>query len=297
MGSTRTPREAAAQDSHVEPFEGNMLMSAPNAIKPQNLYRLIGTPDAPCLIDVTSDIDFNEDPFLLPTAERCCFLDHEQLRSFALRAVERGRKVVIICQKGKKLSQGAAARLRAEGLAAQYLHGGNQGWREAGLPRLSASRLPPRGQAWVTRQRPKIDRIACPWLIARFIDRDASFMFVETAAVLDVAEKFSAIAFDAKNAEFSHTRRGSTFSHLLEYFSLDIPALSRMSDIITAADLGHIESVPEAAGLLAISIGLSRQFKDDNHQLAAALPIYDALFRWARDGTQETHSSQFGEAS
>ena len=73
MGSTRTPREAAAQDSHVEPFEGNMLMSAPNAIKPQNLYRLIGTPDAPCLIDVTSDIDFNEDPFLLPTAERCVF--------------------------------------------------------------------------------------------------------------------------------------------------------------------------------------------------------------------------------
>lgn len=270
-------------------------MPAPNAITPANLQRLIGTPNAPRLIDVTTNQDFSKDPTLIHTAERVDFSDTARLKAIALATQAKCLSLVIICQKGEKLSQGIAALLRAEGIYAQYLDGGNHAWREEELPRVPARHLPSRGSAWVTRQRPKIDRIACPWLITRFIDPDARFLFVEPSAVLEVASKLPALAYDTEDAPFSHGRQGCTFSSLLEHFALDTPALARMDTVISAADLGQLDAAPEAAGLLALSIGFSRQFKDDNVQLTAALPLYDALFHWARDGYEETHMSQFGQ--
>ncbi len=269
-------------------------MPAPNMIQVQSLARLIGTSDCPRLIDVCIDADFTEDPRLIPTSTRVA---HTAIADTAPDLF--GARVVVICQKGKKLSQGAAALLRSHGVAAEALEGGVYAWRDAGLPLIPAERLPRRGQLWVTRHRPKVDRIACPWLIRRFIDPEARFLFVEPAAVLDVAEKFDAISFDTAGAEFSHstdapgtgtlgTQRCS-FDALLAQFELQTEPLTRMADVIRAADGTPGASAAEAPGFLALSLGLSRMFKDDLEQLDAGLLLYDALYRWARDSQDETH--------
>lgn len=259
-------------------------MTAPHTITPAQLARLIGTPEAPVLIDICIDDDFNEDPRLIPTAVRHPFKHIETLVPDL-----KGRRVVVICQKGKKLSQGAMALLRTHGINAEVLEGGIFGWRDFGGPLLPASALPARGALWVTRHRPKIDRIACPWLIRRFIDPDARFLFVAPSEVLAVADKFDAIPFDVEGAELSHSEGACSFDALLEKFQLTMPTLSAMAKIIRAADGTPDAHAPEAAGLLALSLGLSRMYRDDLEQLDAAMPLYDALYRWARDAQGETH--------
>lgn len=256
------------------------------SISPTALMRLIGTPQAPDIIDVCIEEDFREDPYLVPTARR---RSHHTIDRLAPDLT--GKPVIVICQKGLKLSQGAAALLRANGVRAEVLEGGNVAWRAAGLPRIS-----PRGPGsrWVTRWRPKIDRIACPWLIRRFIDPQAEFLFVPPGDVGAVAEKFDATAFDTPDAEWSHQGINCTFDALLAGFGLSTPALEHMAQVIRAADTNTHASVPEAAGLLALSVGLSRGFKDDLAQLEAGMILYDALYRWARDGQGETHDWPVG---
>jgi len=165
-------------------------MPGPDTISPQQLSRLIGTADAPVLIDVRLDEDFAADPRLIPTAER---RDYEKVADWA--ADYRGRNAVVICQKGQKLSQGVAAWLRQSGVPAETLDGGYLAWAEAGLMLVRNAALPPRDAGlrtiWVTRARPKIDRIACPWLIRRFVDRNAVFLYVQQAEVLAVAERLN----------------------------------------------------------------------------------------------------------
>lgn len=259
-------------------------MTAPNTMTSAQLMRLIGTPDAPILIDICIDEDFAEDPRLIPTSFRHPF---NRIRELAGALQE--RKTVFICHKGKKLSQGAMALLRTDGVDAEVLEGGITAWRESGGPLLRAEQLPVRGGLWVTRHRPKIDRIACPWLIRRFIDPRARFLFVAPAEVRAVAEKFDAIPFDVEGAALSHGEGTCSFDALLRHFALAIPALDRMADIVRAADGTPNASAPEAAGLLAVSLGLSRMFRDDLAQLEAAMPLYDALYRWARDAQGEVH--------
>ena len=256
-------------------------------ISPQQLMRLIGTPEGPVVIDVTLDADFDADPHLIPTARRC---PHDQIITLALGL--QGCRVVVVCQKGLKLSHGAAARLRAEGVHAEALEGGNLGWKTAGLPRVPARVLPEKvddATLWVTRHRPKIDRIACPWLIRRFVDPDARFLFVPPAQVADVAERFGATPFDVNGVFWTHRGDGCSFDTMVAEFGLTTPALERLARVVRAADTNRHDLAPEAAGLLALSVGLSRQFKDDMAQLKAAMPLYDALYRWARDGVGETH--------
>ncbi|UWR23886.1 chromate resistance protein ChrB domain-containing protein [Sulfitobacter sp. S190] len=267
-------------------------MVAFNEITPPQLMRQIGLPDAPALIDVTTDADFAADPFLIPTARRFAFDDTD-----AMCAYLQDRRAVVICQKGRKLSHGAAARLRARGIAAQVLEGGNHGWRDTkGAPRLPAEHVASAG-CWVTRQRPKIDRIACPWLIRRFINPAADILFVPAAEVEDVALRFDAQPFDTADAFWSHRGDHCTFDTMLIEFGLCTPALARMAKVIRAADTGTPEICAQAAGLLAISVGLSRQFRDDVAQMNAGFMIYDALYRWARDGTDETHRSFVDDAA
>ena len=259
-------------------------MTAPNTITPAQLARLIGTPDAPLIIDICIDEDFAEDPRLIPTSFRHPFKQIENL------APQLGaRRTVIICHKGKKLSQGAAAVLRSHGVSAEVLEGGIVGWRAFGGALIPAQTLPQNGARWVTRHRPKIDRIACPWLIRRFIDPQARFMFVAPSEVMAVAEKFDAIPFDFDGAELSHGEGSCSFDAMLARFDLNLPSLAKMAEVIRAADGTPETSAPEAAGLLAISLGLSRMYRDDLAQLDAAMPIYDALYRWARDAQGETH--------
>lgn len=265
-------------------------MAAPYEISPKNLSRLIGTPTCPVIIDVSIDADVAEDPFLIPTAQRH---PHTEFASIVDRL--QGTECVIVCQKGLKLSQGFASRLRGHGIAAQVLEGGNYGWRAmADAPRVAIDTLAA-ASLWVTRHRPKIDRIACPWFIRRFINPEAEFLFVAPDAVAGVSEKYGATAFDSADAPFGHRGDLCTFDALLDHFDLRTAPLDRLSQIVRAADTGRAEDSPQAAGLLAVSLGLSRMHKDDHSQLDAAMPVYDALYRWARDAQAETHAS-FGDA-
>ncbi|MGR3291095.1 MAG: chromate resistance protein ChrB domain-containing protein [Paracoccaceae bacterium] len=262
-------------------------MASPNEITPLQLMRLIGTPAAPAIVDVFTDTDFSDDPHLIPTSFRH---PHSDLPGLVTRLGD--RSALIACQKGKKLSQGVAAYLRTEGIAAEYLQGGLYGWRDAGGPLIPAKILPdPVNNAtlWVTRHRPKIDRIACPWLIRRFVDPDARFLFVAPSEVLNVADRFGATPFDVEGVFWSHRGDTCTFDTMLTEFMLENEALLRLASVVRGADTNRHDLAPEAAGLLAISVGLSRQYKDDTAQLDAGMVLYDALYRWARDGFDEGH--------
>ena len=269
-------------------------MAGFNEVSPQQLARLVGLPDQPVIIDVRTAEDFNADPRLLPGSIR---RDHAQAAGWA--SAMAGQRVVVLCHKGRKLSQGAAAWLRHAGAQAETLEGGFLAWAEAGLPLVPLAALPPRDEQgrtlWVTRARPKVDRIACPWLIRRFIDPGAVFLFVAPADVADVAERFGATPFDIEGVHWSHDGPLCTFDVMLREWGLQTPALSRLGRIVRGADTAAPELAPEAAGLLAISLGLSRMYRDDLAQLDAGCAVYDALYRWCRDATDETHNWPAGK--
>lgn len=263
-------------------------MPSPTEITVQQLARLIGTPDAPVLVDVSIDDDFAADPRLVPGAFRHPF---DRIADLAPRLA--GQRVVVICRKGRKLSHGAAALLRSHGVAAEALEGGNSGWRDAGRPLVPFKVIPaPAADGatlWVTRHRPKIDRIACPWLIRRFVDPVARFMFVPPAHVGDIAERFDATPFDVEDAFWSHRGDRCTFDTMVEEFALSTEPLERLAGIVRGADTDRHDLAPQCAGLLAVSLGLSRQYRDDLAQLEAGMAIYDAFYRWCRDATDEGH--------
>jgi len=143
---------------------------------------------------------------------------------------------------------------------------------------------------WITRERPKIDRIACPWLIARFIDDSAEFIFAPTTEVRRLATELGATPFDVEGVELSHDGPLCTFDALLAKYHLDDPALAELATIVRGADTARLELAPQAAGLLAISLGLSHNFPDDHEQLRQGFVIYDALYAWSRHVRQETHT-------
>lgn len=263
-------------------------MPSPNTITVSQLNRLIGLPDMPVLVDVRIDEDFNADPWFIPSAFRHPFAEID-----ALVPKLAGRKVVVVCWKGLKLSEGAAASLRAAGIEAETLEGGTTAWAEANLPRVPAAILPDRnaqGQTvWVTRHRPKIDRIACPWLIRRFVDPAARFLFVSPSEVAGVAERFGATPFDVEDVFWSHRGEYCSFDTMVTEFGLETEPLKRLATIVRGADTNRHDLAPEAAGLLAASLGLSRMYKDDLKQLEAGMALYDAFYRWARDAVEEGH--------
>jgi hypothetical protein len=135
---------------------------------------------------------------------------------------------------------------------------------------------------WVTRERPKIDRIACPWLIARFIDRDAEFLYVPSDRVLATAKATGAIPYDVPDVELGHVGELCSFDAFLKKYQLDDPALARLAVIVRAADTDRPDLAPEAAGLYAVSAGLSANFRDDHDMLRHGMVIYDALYAWCR---------------
>jgi hypothetical protein len=142
---------------------------------------------------------------------------------------------------------------------------------------------------WVTRERPKIDRIACPWLITRFIDKDAEFLFVPPADVLRVAQETGATPYDVPGVEFTHVGESCSFDAFLKRYQLKDPALAAMAVIVRGADTSRLDLAPQAAGLLAISLGLSKNFSDDHEMLKHGLVMYDALYSWCRELQKETH--------
>ena len=142
---------------------------------------------------------------------------------------------------------------------------------------------------WVTRERPKIDRIACPWLIARFIDKAPEFLYVPADQVLAVAAQTGAVAYDIPGVEMTHVGALCSFDAFLKKYALTDPALQHVAEIVRAADTGKPETSPQAHGLLAISLGLSKNFSDDHEMLAHGMVLYDALYRWCQSLQSETH--------
>jgi rhodanese-related sulfurtransferase len=259
------------------------------SISSDKLSRLIGTANAPALVDVRIDEDFAADPRLIPGAVRRSHID---VSDWAPQMT--GQSVIVICNKGEKLSEGTAAWLRCSNVAAEVLDGGHLGWKKAELPTVPADKIPKRDRrgrtVWVTRSRPKIDRIACPWLIRRFIDPAAVFLFVAPAEVGPVSERFDATPFDVENVFWTHRGGLCTFDTMVQEFGLSTPPLERLATMVRAADTARLDLSPEAPGLLAASLGLSRMYDDDLEQLSAGMLIYDAFYRWCRDAMKETHN-------
>ena len=194
-----------------------------------------------------------------------------------------GRDVVVYCVHGHEVSQNAA-----KALGARFLEGGIEAWRASGgelirKPAGASSR-------WVTRERPKIDRIACPWLIRRFIDPDAEFLYVPAADVRRIGAEREAIPYDIPDVKFSHEGERCSFDAFLKAFFLGEPALDELAEVVRGADTGRLELAPQAAGLLAVSLGLSRLYKDDHEMLEHGMVVYDALYAWCKDGKEETHT-------
>jgi rhodanese-related sulfurtransferase len=258
-------------------------------ISADKLHRLIGTPNCPSLIDVRPDDDWISAPLLIPGSIR---RPHGDASAWAAEFA--GRPAVVIDQSGAGVGQGVAALLRHADVPAEVLEGGFKEWHRADLPLVTAARLPPPDRqgrtVWVTRFRPKVDRIACPWLIRRFIDPRAVFLYVAPSDVAGVAGQFGAAPFDVDGAFWGHRGDACTFDVMVSEFGLTTEPLKRLAAIVRAADMNHVDDVPQAAGLLAASLGLSRMYSDDLAQLEAGMGLYDAFYRWCRDAVEETHA-------
>lgn len=253
-------------------------MPAPDLISVSTLARLIGGPDSPLVIDVREPRGTHR----IPAAIRRLPTDRVQ-------------RTIIVDEAGGALAHAAAARLRHDGFAAEVLERGYAAWEEAGLPLVPEAALvrdEDDRTLWVTRSRPKVDRIACPWLIRRFVDPRAVILFVPPAEVAGVAASTGAAPFDIAGDGVRWTHQGDlcTFDALLEGLGLaGIAPLALLAPIVRGADTARPELAPEAAGLLALSLGLSRLHADDHRQLEAGMAVYDALYRWARDAREEKH--------
>jgi len=267
-------------------------MSAINTISVDKLLRLIGTPLCPAVIDVRDEEDFGRDPHLVPSSLRRRAAD---VASWAPELA--GRSAVVLCGSGTDLAPSVAAWLRRSGIPADVLEGGTEAWKASALALVPEAKLPARDAQgrtlWVTRARPKVDRIACPWLIRRFVDPAAIFLYAAPSDVAAVAKQFGAAPFDieGRGVFFSHQDERCTFDVMVDELGLaPFDALRHLAVIVRGADTARPEIAPEAAGLLAASLGLSRMYADDNEQLDAGMLLYDSLYRWCRDATGEVHN-------
>ncbi|MEZ5667686.1 MAG: chromate resistance protein [Alphaproteobacteria bacterium] len=260
-------------------------------ISSERLWNRAGSADAPAVLDVRRRAVFDADDAAIPGSLWC-----DPAAAVALaRAWPATRPVVVSCAHGHQLSQGVAASLRADGRPAAVHDGGFAAWREAGLPVLRPSGLPQcapgAASLWITRRRPKVDRVACPWLIRRFVDPRAAFLFVEPDQVLALADETGGIAFDIDGAPYSHDGARCSFDVLLACSGIADPALADLATIVRGADTARLDLAPQSAGLLAMALGLSALAGDDDRRaLEAGMTLYDALYAWRRHAPGERHS-------
>jgi len=257
-----------------------------NSITAAELTSALAGKQAPLVIDVRRSPAFRAAPDMAAGALR---RDPGAVAAWA-KALPRAASVVVYCVHGHEVSQNATQALREAGISARFLAGGlEEGWKAAGgamvsKPNDAATR-------WVTRERPKIDRIACPWLVARFVDPEAEFLYVPNQEVLRAAKEKAAIPYDIPDVHFSHDGERCSFDAFLRTYRLtDDPALARLAVIVRGADTVRLDLAPQAAGLLALSLGLSRNFKDDHEMLKHGMVMYDALYAWCKEGQDETHT-------
>ncbi len=267
------------------------MLSASYFISPNDLWNLIGSAQAPQIVDTRRRDAYDASPGVLPTASWVDAKNGDWIGS-----IDRTRPVVVACKAAHEMSQMVAAELRARGYEAAVLSGGYAAWSEARLPLVDKAALdrfaPKRPSLWVTRRRPKIDRIACPWLILRFLDADARILFVDPPEVPAVARETGATPFDIEGVEISHEGPRCSFDTMLKLFGLEAePPLNRLALIVRGADTARPDLALEAAGLHAVSLGLSALAGDDDHGLLRqGFMVYDALFAYLRFAAQERHN-------
>jgi len=229
----------------------------------------------PLVIDVRRPPAFHAAPDMAAGALR---RDPGAVAGWA-KTLPRAASIVTYCVHGHEVSQNAAKALREIGISARFLEGGlEEGWKAAGggvvsKPKDAATR-------WVTRERPKIDRIACPWLIRRFIDANAVFLFVMPSEVTAVAERFKATPFDIEGVFWSHRGETCTFDTMIEELGLKSDPLKQLAKIVRGADTARPDLAPQSAGLLAASLGYSRMYRDDLEQLEAAIAHWHAVLEY-----------------
>jgi rhodanese-related sulfurtransferase len=260
-----------------------------SSISVAELKARLGRADAPILLDVRQEPGYQASPILIAGARR---IAPEAIGGWAT-AQPRDSAVIVYCAHGNAASQSAAAALARAGLAASYLAGGLETWRSEGGATLRKDQATgiggTRPTRWVTRERPKIDRIACPWLINRFIDPAAEFLYAPPDQVRDVAARDGAIPYDVPGVRFTHDGEFCSFDTLMHEFALEEPGLAALARIVRGADTARLDLAPQAPGLLAITLGLSANIADDHAMLKSGMVIYDALYRWCRDLRSEAH--------
>jgi rhodanese-related sulfurtransferase len=256
-----------------------------NAISASDLREQLSSGVPPIEIDVRRRPAFMASHEIVMGALR---RDPEQVGTWA-KTLPAASSVVVYCVHGHEVSQKTAGALKELGLNARYLAGGiEEGWKALGA---ALDRKPANSSTrWVTRERPKIDRIACPWLIARFVDPEAEFLYVPAKEVLSAAKEKDAVPYDVAGVHFTHDGDLCSFDAFLEHYRLTDPALAELALIVRGADTARLDLAPQAAGLAAISLGLSRNFADDHEMLKHGMVVYDALYRWCKEGKQETHT-------
>lgn len=268
------------------------MLATSFSISPTELWALIGTADAPQIVDVRRRETYGASAGILPTA----IWREGSNRAAWASSLDRSRTIVVACSAGHERSQTVAADLREQGFKATVLAGGVEAWMQAGLPvvdRAAFERFAPRQPSvWVTRRRPKIDRVACPWLIRRFLDAQARILFVNPPDVAAVARESGAAPFDIEGVELSHEGERCSFDTMLKLFGLESePSLARLAIVVRGADTARMDLAPEAAGLLAVSLGLSALAGDDDHaMLQQGFIVYDALYAWLRFAAAERHN-------
>jgi rhodanese-related sulfurtransferase len=246
------------------------------SLSPAALRQSLRSDRAPLVIDVRRGAAFLSAHEMIRGALR---RDPDDVERWKAR-LPKGRDVVVYCVHGHEVSQGVA-----RVLGARFLQGGIEAWdgERAAKPAGASTR-------WITRERPKIDRVACPWLIRRFVDEDAQFLYVPTDDVRREAAALGAVPYDVPEVEFTHVGGRCSFDAFVYRYGLAEPALEKLATIVRGADTNRPELAPESAGLVALSLGLSALHADDHRMLEAAMPMYDALYAWCASGAGEVHT-------
>lgn len=269
--------------------------TAASAISVTELSSLLGSPRAPLVIDVRGDADFDADRAMIAGALRRA---PERVGEWGQRLPDAG-PLVAYCTGGNAISRRVANALLEMGIEARILEGGIVAWRTAHGPAMlkqPALGIPSWGPSrWITRERPKIDRIACPWLIRRFVDPLANFLFVPADRVLRAAGNEHAIPYDIPGVEFSHAGELCSFDAFLKRFGLDDPLLRELAVIVRGADTRRPDLAPQAPGLLAISLGLSAIYENDAEMLERGMLVYDALYAWLKVAGAEARNAKLLE--
>jgi rhodanese-related sulfurtransferase len=256
-----------------------------NAITFSELRASLADRNAPIVLDVRRRAAYHESREIVAGALR---REPDAVGNWA-KGLPRAGSVVVYCVHGHEVSQSVAEALGEHGIRSHYLEGGIEAWKAKEGP---LDRKPAGGDTrWVTRERPKIDRIACPWLIARFVDRDAQFLYVPTKQVRAVAQARDAVPYDVPDVHFTHEGELCSFDAFLKHYRLTgDPALERLALIVRGADTGKLDLAAQAPGLAAVSLGLSRVFPDDHEMLKHGMVLYDALYAWCKEGQDEVHT-------